>query len=64
MAVASRSEERSKAFAAEYGAPYSFGSYEEMADCPEVDAVYVATVHPFHAPCVTLFLKAKKTRSL
>ncbi len=60
VAVASRSEEKSKAFAAEYGALYSFGSYEEMANCPEVDAVYVATVHPFHASCATLFLQAKK----
>lgn len=26
----------------------SFGSYKELAECTEVDAVYIATLHPAH----------------
>ena len=59
-AVASRSVERSSAFAAEFGIPKVFSSYEEMAASPEVDAVYIATAHPFHKPCAEIFLNAKK----
>ena len=47
-AVASRSIERAREAAAEYGAKYAFGSYEELAACDEVDLVYVAVPHPFH----------------
>ena len=58
-AVASRSPERGKAFADKYDIPNVFGSYEEMANS-EVDAVYIATPHPFHKPCAELFLNAGK----
>jgi predicted dehydrogenase len=47
-AVASRSQEKAASFAQEFGATKSFGSYEAMADCKEVDAVYIATPHAFH----------------
>lgn len=47
-AVASRSLERAREAAVEYGAKYAFGSYEELAACSEVDLVYVATPHNFH----------------
>lgn len=59
-AVASRSADRAKAFADKHQIPNSFGSYEEMADSTVVDAVYIATPHPFHKPCAELFLNAKK----
>ena len=60
VAVASRSKERADIFATEFGIPKVFESYEEMAASTEVDAVYVATPHPFHKPCSELFLNAKK----
>ncbi len=60
VAVASRTKERGDAFAAEFDIPYVFSSYEEMALSHEIDAVYVATPHPFHKPCSLLFLNAKK----
>ena len=60
FAVASRSYERSKEFAEEFDIPNVFGSYEEMANCDEIDAVYIATLHPFHKPCSEIFLNAKK----
>ena len=47
-AVASRTLEKAEAFAAEYGAPKAYGSYEELAADPMVDAVYIATPHNFH----------------
>ena len=59
-AVASRSIEKSRAFANTYDIPNVFGSYEEMAQSDCIDAVYIATPHPFHKPCAEIFMKAKK----
>ncbi|MBV6443262.1 MAG: gfo/Idh/MocA family oxidoreductase [Haliscomenobacteraceae bacterium CHB4] len=47
-AVASTSADRAAAFAAEYGAAHSFGRYEDMVHCPDLDIVYVATPHVLH----------------
>ena len=47
-AAASRSAEKSAAFAAQYGIPKSCSSYEELAADPEVDVVYIGTPHNFH----------------
>lgn len=58
QAVASRSLERSKEFADQYNAPYYYGSYEEMINCPELDVVYVATPHPMHHPNTITCLQA------
>ena len=60
VAVASRSEERGKAFADKYDIENVFTSYEEMAESDKIDAVYVATAHPFHKSCSEIFLNAKK----
>lgn len=60
VAVASRDPGRGKAFAETFGIPHIFNSYEAMAASDAVDAVYIATPHPFHAPCAELFLKAGK----
>lgn len=48
FAVAARDAGRAKAFAAEYGAPKSFGSYKELIQDPEVELVYIAVPHNFH----------------
>ena len=47
-AVASRSLERAKAFAEEWGFEKAYGSYEEMLEDPEVELVYVSTPHSHH----------------
>lgn len=47
-AVASRSYERAKAFADEWGYEKAYGSYEEMLEDPKVELVYVATPHSHH----------------
>lgn len=48
VAVGSRDAERSRAFAATFGVPRAYGTYEEVIDDDGVDLVYVATHHPFH----------------
>ena len=48
IAVASRDFERAKQFAADFPAKYVFGSYEELVNCEEVDAIYVASPHSHH----------------
>ncbi|MCB9266170.1 MAG: Gfo/Idh/MocA family oxidoreductase [Lewinellaceae bacterium] len=57
-AVASRSEERAKAFALQYGAPHAYGAYEEITLCPDLDVVYIATPHPGHHDNTIMCLKA------
>lgn len=48
-AIASRDLEKARAFAEEFNAPKGYSSYTELLDDPEVDAVYIATVHTKHA---------------
>jgi predicted dehydrogenase len=47
-AVSSRDEEKAQAFAKKHGASRAYGCYQSMLADPEVDAVYIATLHPFH----------------
>ena len=49
VAVASRSLEKAQAFAQEFAIPGAYGSYAQLLADPEVEAVYIATPHPFHA---------------
>ena len=59
-ACASRSFENSKRFAKKFQATYFFDSYEELANCPIVDVIYVATPNSFHLEHSKLCLKNKK----
>lgn len=60
VAVASRTEKNGKDFADRYGIANVFCGYEKMAESDIVDAVYIATPHPFHKSCAELFLNAGK----
>lgn len=60
VAVASRTEDKGKAFAEKYNIEKVFCGYEAMAESDAVDAVYIATPHPFHKPCAELFLNFGK----
>ena len=60
QAVASRSLERAREAAKRYGAPLAFGSYEELAESRDVDLVYVATPHNFHAEQAILMMEHGK----
>ena len=59
-AVASRSLERAKETAEQYGFQKACGSYEEMLADPAVDLVYIATPHVFHARQIAMCLEAGK----
>lgn len=60
QAVGSRSLESASAFAEQYGIATAHGSYESLVADPSVDAVYIATPHPFHCGNALLALTAGK----
>ncbi len=47
-AVGSRTKQKADAFAEKFGAVKSYGSYEELADDKDIDAVYIATPMSCH----------------
>lgn len=47
-AIGSRSHDRARSFADEFGAARAYGSYRELIEDPEIDAIYIATPHPQH----------------
>ncbi|RBP98631.1 oxidoreductase [Bifidobacterium aemilianum] len=59
-AVAARDKGRADQFAARYGIPVAYGSYEELVADPQVDLVYIATPHNLHAEQGRLCLEAGK----
>ena len=59
-AAASRSIENAQQFANEWGFEKAYGSYQEMLNDPNVDAVYVATPHSHHYEHTLLCLNHKK----
>ncbi len=59
-AVASRSYERAAAFAHEFGFQKVFGSYQELADDPDVEVIYIATPHHLHFENALLCLQKGK----
>ncbi|MGB3909143.1 MAG: Gfo/Idh/MocA family oxidoreductase [Pseudolysinimonas sp.] len=59
-AVAARDLAKARAWADEMKVPTAYGSYEELAANPDIDAVYVATVHPAHAAAARIVLEGGK----
>jgi dihydrodiol dehydrogenase / D-xylose 1-dehydrogenase (NADP) len=59
-AVGSRTKESAAKFAEEHGISHAYGSYEELVQDSDVDAIYVATPHPFHKENVLACLRAGK----
>jgi predicted dehydrogenase len=60
VCVASRTAEAAARFAAEFGVSRAHGSYEALLADPEVEAVYIATPHPWHANWSIQAARAKK----
>lgn len=60
VAVAARDLPRATAFAQAHAIPHAHGSYRELVEDPDVDAVYIATIHPRHADNAVLALEAGK----
>ncbi|HPT95097.1 MAG TPA: Gfo/Idh/MocA family oxidoreductase [Microbacteriaceae bacterium] len=48
-AVASRDLARARDFAAEFGIARAYGDYQALCADPDIDAIYIASPHPFHA---------------
>ena len=60
LAVGSRELTRANEFASTYGIERSYGSYEELVADPDLDIIYVASPHAFHAEHTKLCLRHKK----
>lgn len=60
LAVGSRSQDTADRFAKAHGFSRAYPGYEKLAADPDVDVVYVATPHPFHAGNAELCLRAGK----
>lgn len=59
-AVGSRSADSASAFAADFDVARTHDSYEGLVSDPDVDIVYIATPHPFHAEQAILALEHGK----
>ncbi len=60
VAVASRTPVAARAFADEFEIARAYGSWQGLAEDPDVDVVYVATPHPAHHAASALCLEAGK----
>src|SRR5215470_11313658 len=60
VAVGSRSQKTAEEFAAQFRVSRSHGSYGELVNNPEVDAIYVATPHSCHKENTLSALQAGK----
>ena len=60
LAAGSRTFESAKKFADRFGLPRAYGSYAELVADPDIDAIYVATPHPYHRENVLTALNAGK----
>jgi len=60
VAVGSRTKAAADKFADEFNIPRRYDSYEALANDPEVEAIYVATPHPYHKDNTIMCLNAGK----
>jgi len=60
IAVGSRSQDGANYFGDQYDIPRRYSSYQQVADDPDVDVVYIGTPHVFHAENMKMCLEAGK----
>ncbi|XP_071100092.1 trans-1,2-dihydrobenzene-1,2-diol dehydrogenase-like [Haliotis cracherodii] len=60
VAVAARSADRAKEFADKFGIKSAYGSYEELVKNPDVEIIYIGSIHPEHYKMCLLCLDAGK----
>jgi len=60
VAVAGRDPDRAHRYAAELGVPHSFGSYDELLACEDVEAVYIPLPISMHVDWTIRALRAGK----
>ncbi len=58
--VYSRSMEKAQAYAAKHHAPLAFDSLDKLAQCSDIDAVYIASPNSCHAPQAIQMLSSGK----
>lgn len=58
--IAARDPHRAAEFAARMSVGRAYDSYEDLVASPDIDAVYVAAIHPLHEQLATLALTAGK----
>lgn len=59
-AVASRTPSRADRFINDFGVSRHYSTYEDLLADEEIDAVYIATIHPLHAEWAIKCAEAKK----
>ena len=59
-AVGSRTIDRAELFARRHGIPTAHGTYEELCNDPNVDIVYIASLHPNHKEHAVIALDSGK----
>lgn len=59
-AVASRTEQKARAFADKFSIGKYYPSYQQLAEDPDIDAIYIATPHPMHCENAIMCLENKK----
>ena len=62
VACAARKLEKAQQFAKDFGIPLinAYSSYDDVCTNPNVDVVYVGTIHPMHCKSVLTALKNNK----
>ena len=60
VAVASQTAGKAEQLAGDFGIPKAYSSYEALLADAEVQAVYISTIHPFHAACAIQAAEAGK----
>ena len=60
VAVGSRSQSGAESFGERWHVPHRHGSYEALANDPDVEVIYIGTPHPFHYENTLLCLNAGK----
>lgn len=59
-AVASRTQSKADEFASKFNAEKAYSAYEDLVKDPDVDVIYIATPHVFHAENTLMCLQHKK----
>jgi dihydrodiol dehydrogenase / D-xylose 1-dehydrogenase (NADP) len=60
-AVASRNIETAQAFADKHKVPKAYATYQELADDPEIDVIYIGTPHTFHLENAVMCMRKGKS---
>ncbi|XP_055382498.1 trans-1,2-dihydrobenzene-1,2-diol dehydrogenase-like [Condylostylus longicornis] len=60
VAVAARDQKRAEDFAKNFDIPKSYNSYEQLANDPEIQIVYIGAIHPHHYDIGIMMLENNK----